>query len=55
MFVNLSKEMRQSLASKMAENMNNGIKLDRNRLSDINARCGIDIEEMAKVLNKAKN
>jgi uncharacterized protein with von Willebrand factor type A (vWA) domain len=55
MFVNLSKEMRQSLASKMAENMNNGIKLDRNRLSDINARCGIDIEEMAKVLNKTKN
>lgn len=52
-FCNLDKDFQDSLASKMAENINNGIKLDRNRLSDISMRTEIDIEKIAESFKKA--
>lgn len=51
-FCGLSKDMQDSLATKMAESINNGKRLDRNRLADISMRTDIDIEEMAKTLKK---
>lgn len=52
-FCGLSKDMQDSLASIMAEMINNGEKLDRNRLNDISMRADIDILEIAKQFAKA--
>ena len=49
-FCGLCKDMQESLSTKMAENINNGIRLDRNRLSDISMRTDIDIEDIARKL-----
>ncbi len=53
-FVNLDKEMQDSIASKMAEMINDGIKLDRNKLADISMRTDIDIEKIANSFKSAK-
>jgi len=52
-FCKLDKDFQESLASKMAEDINNGKKLDRNRLSDIAMRTDIDIEKIADNFKKA--
>lgn len=49
-FCGLCQEMKDSISTKMAENINNGLKLDRNRIADIKERAGIDIEGIAKTL-----
>lgn len=49
-FCGLCQEMKDSISTQMAENINNGVKLDRNRIADIKARADIDIEDIAKAL-----
>lgn len=51
-FCGLCQEMKDSISTKMAENINNGVKLDRNRISDIKTRTNIDIEDIAKALKE---
>ena len=46
-FVGLNKTVQGSLARKMAENIANGERLDRNKLEDIRLATDIDIEKMA--------
>lgn len=53
-FCGLGKEMQESLATIMAEKLNNGERLDRNKLADISMRTDIDIEKIAQNLNKNK-
>lgn len=52
-FCGLSTEMQESLSVKMAENLLNGIKIDRNRISDISMRTDIDIDKIAEQLKKS--
>lgn len=54
MFVGLNDEMKDSLSTKMAEDIINGKSLDRNRLAEIQMRTTIDIEQMAKDLKDIK-
>lgn len=53
-FCGLGKEMQDSLATKMAELILDGVRLDRNRISDISMRADIDIEEIAKSIERTK-
>ncbi len=52
MFCGLSDAMKESTATLMAEKINNGKALDRNRLADIQRRTEINIEEIAKSLKE---
>lgn len=54
MFCNMGENMRNSIATKIAENINDGMRIDRNRLADIQLRTDIDIEKIAKVLKNNK-
>ena len=47
-FCGLNKDMQESLAAKIAENMAKGARLDRNRIADISMRTDIDIEKIAE-------
>ncbi len=47
-FCGLNKDMQESLAAQMAENMAKGARLDRNRIADISMRTDIDIEKLAE-------
>lgn len=49
-FVNMETNMRDSIARKIAQSLKDGNYYDRNRLADINKRCGVDIEQIAKDL-----
>lgn len=51
-FCGLNKDMQESLAAQIAENMANGARLDRNRIADISMRTDIDIEKIAKQFSK---
>lgn len=53
-FCGLSKELQDSLGTRMAENLLSGRKLDRNRIADISMRTDIDIEKMANEFKKIK-
>lgn len=52
MFVGLSKGLQDSISTKIAEDMAKGIDYDRNRLSDIQMRTEIDIQDMAKTFKE---
>lgn len=54
MFLSLSETMKESVSSAMAEEIINGKFLDKNRLSVIQIKTGIDIEEMAETIKQAK-
>lgn len=51
-FCGLNKDMQESLAAQIAENMANGTRLDRNRIADISMRTDIDIEKIAEQFSK---
>lgn len=51
-FCGLSQDLKESLATKIAENIINGIRVDRNRVSDISMRTDIDIEKIVEQLKK---
>lgn len=51
-FCGLNKDMQESLAAQIAENMTNGARLDRNRIADISMRTNIDIEKIAEQFSK---
>lgn len=51
-FCGLNKDMQESLAAQIAENMTNGARLDRNRIADIFMRTDIDIEKIAEQFRK---
>ena len=51
-FCGLNKDMQESLAAQIAENMANGVRLDRNRIADISMRPDIDIEKIAEQFSK---
>lgn len=51
-FCGLNKDMQESLAAQIAENMANGARLDRNRIADISMRTDIDIEKIAEQFSK---
>lgn len=53
-FVGLNKTVQDSLARKMAENIANGARLDRNKLEDIRLATDIDIEKMANDFKEFK-
>lgn len=53
-FVGLNKTVQDSLARKMAENIVNGARLDRNKLEDIRLATDIDIEKMANDFKEFK-
>jgi len=53
-FVGLNESVQQSLARKMAENIANGARLDRNKLEDIRLATDIDIEKMASDFKEFK-
>ena len=53
-FVGLNESVQQSLARKMAENIANGVRLDRNKLEDIRLATDIDIEKMANDFKEFK-
>ena len=53
-FVGLNKTVQGSLARKMAENIANGVRLDRNKLEDIRLATDIDIEKMANDFKELK-
>ena len=54
MFLSLSDTMKESVSSAMAEELIKGKFLDKNRLSTIQIKTGIDIEEMAEIIKQAK-
>lgn len=49
-FCGLVEDLQISIATKMAEMINNGIRLDRNRLAEISMRADVDIEKIANEL-----
>ena len=51
-FCGLNKDMQESLAAQIAENMAKGVRLDRNRIADISMRTDIDIEKIAEQFSK---
>ena len=51
-FCGLNKDMQESLAAQIAENMAKGARLDRNRIADISMRTDIDIEKIAEQFSK---
>ena len=51
-FCGLNKNMQESLAAQIAENMAKGARLDRNRIADISMRTDIDIEKIAEQFGK---
>ena len=51
-FCGLNKDMQESLAAQIAENMAKGARLDRNRIADISMRADIDIEKIAEQFSK---
>lgn len=53
-FCGLNKDMQESLASQIAENMAKGARLDRNRIADISMRADIDIEKIAEQFSKIR-
>lgn len=53
-FCNLGEQMQESLAIYMAEKLNLGERIDRNRISDISMRADIDISKIAENLKKTK-
>lgn len=53
-FIGLNESVQQSLARKMAENIANGARLDRNKLEDIRLATDIDIEKMASDFKEFK-
>lgn len=52
-FCGFNKDMQESIAVKMAENIINGDRIDRNRISDISMRTDIDIEDIVSQLRKS--
>lgn len=54
-FVKLDEKLQKSLADKMALDMANGVKLDRNKINEIYDATNIDIIEMSKMLKKVMN
>lgn len=52
MFCGLSTTMKESVATLMAERINSGKLLDRNRLASIQMKSEVDIESMAKSLKE---
>lgn len=52
MFCGLSATMKESVATLMAEKINSGKPLDRNRLASIQMKSEVDIESMAKSLKE---
>lgn len=55
MFCGLSNAMKESVATLMAEKINSGKPLDRNRLADIQMRTEVDVEEIAKGLKEVQD
>jgi len=55
MFKGLNKEVQESIAVKIAEEMVKGKKFDRNRTAEIKEECGFDIDQMAVELKKNGN
>lgn len=53
-FCNMDSNKQDSMATYMAERINDGFRLDRNRISDIAMRTDIDIEKIAENLKKSK-
>lgn len=54
MFCSLGETLKDSIATKMAENLLSGQYYDRNRLADIQIRTDFDIEKMSKDFQKVK-
>lgn len=50
-FCGLDKNLQESVATQIAEMLNSGVKLDRNKIADIAFKTDIDIEEIAKRLS----
>lgn len=53
-FCNLPTNLRESVATKMAEDILDGKRIDRNRIADISRRVDIDIEKIAETLKKSR-
>lgn len=53
-FCNLPTDLRESVATKMAEDILDGKRIDRNRIADISRRTDIDIEKIAETLKKSR-
>ena len=51
-FCGLDRDIQESLAMKIAEKINAGERVDRNRISDISMRTDIDIEELARKIKR---
>lgn len=50
----MDSDLRDSIVSKIADNINKGVRIDRNRLFDVKERIGEDIESVANKLKKVK-
>ena len=55
MFCGLSDTMKDSVATIMAEKINSGKPLDRNRLADIQRRTEVNVEEIARGLKEVQD
>lgn len=54
-FLNLNEKLQESLADRIALDISEGKKVDRNRVGEILDKTGIDIEEKARNLKKIMN
>ena len=54
LFLGLNSTVKNSVAKKMAEDIANGVRLDRNKIEDIRVATNIDIEKMAMEFKEIK-